>query len=180
MTGPQRELRSDRRSIAPMKLVSARNLCRRTCVTAGDLAERFPRVIDEDQGRHRASTSPTIRCSRVAFTPTSIRSSPGWAGRTSMRSRSMAPRRRFTTTSATAFIARPSPAAAWPTSRTRSGVAGAQLLDAAGIPAKLVSGEQDPGLLLLNGDDADTAIEQLVAAIASHRHFERETDPPRV
>ena len=58
--------------------------------------------------------------------------------------------------------------------------AGAQLLDAAGIPAKLASGEQDPGLLLLNGDGADTAIERFVAAVSRHRHFERETDPPSV
>jgi catalase len=57
---------------------------------------------------------------------------------------------------------------------------GGKLLDAANIPTKLASGEQDPGLLLVNGDDADTAIERFAAAIARHRHFERETDPPRV
>jgi catalase len=43
------------------------------------------------------------------------------------------------------------------------------------IPETLVSGHADPGLLLMEGDDATG-----IAAIAKHRHFERETDPPRV
>ena len=43
----------------------------------------------------------------------------------------------------------------------------------------LVSGHADPGLLLLEGDDS-AGITAFIAAIAKHRHFERETDPPRV
>ena len=62
--------------------------------------------------RARASTSPTIRCSRAASTPTSTRRSRGSAGRTSTRSRSTRRSRRSTTTSATACIARRSIAAA--------------------------------------------------------------------
>ena len=38
----------------------------------------------------RASTSPTTRCCRAGSSPTSTPSSPGWAGRTSPRSRSTA------------------------------------------------------------------------------------------
>jgi catalase len=53
------------------------------------------------------------------------------------------------------------------------------LLQRAGIPETLVSGHADPGLLLMEGDDA-TGIGAFMAAIAKHRHFERETDPPRV
>jgi len=53
------------------------------------------------------------------------------------------------------------------------------LLQTAGIPETLVSGGSDPGLLLMEGDDA-AGIAAFIAAIAKHRHFERETDPPRV
>ena len=51
----------------------------------------------------------------------------------------------------------------------------AQLLDACGIP----TGESDSGLIVVGVDSPDTA-DQFVAAIAKHRHFARETDPPRV
>jgi catalase len=53
------------------------------------------------------------------------------------------------------------------------------LLQRAGIPETLVFGQADPGLLLMEGDDA-TGIGAFMAAIAKHRHFERETDPARV
>ena len=53
------------------------------------------------------------------------------------------------------------------------------LLQKAGIPETLVSGDADPGLLLMEGDDP-AGIAAFIAAIAKHRHFERETDPPRV
>jgi catalase len=56
--------------------------------------------------------------------------------------------------------------------------AGAQLIEAAGIPKSLPDGKADPGLLLSNGGN-DLA-SRFVAAIARHRHFERQTDPPRV
>jgi catalase len=49
---------------------------------------------------------------------------------------------------------------------------GIQLLEAAGIPTS----EPDPGLIVTDGEASDA----FVAAIARHRHFERETDPPRV
>ncbi len=54
------------------------------------------------------------------------------------------------------------------------------LLDKAGVPVALDSGEPDPGLLLIDSDHADTATQQFIDAIVRHRHFERETDPPRV
>ena len=54
----------------------------------------------------------------------------------------------------------------------------AALLDNAGIPAKLPSGDADPGLLIMRG--GDKAGRAFVAAVAAHRHFARETDPPRV
>jgi catalase len=53
-----------------------------------------------------------------------------------------------------------------------------QLLEACGIETALPDGQSDPGLLL--AADAATAADDFVAAIAKHRHFARETDPPRV
>lgn len=52
---------------------------------------------------------------------------------------------------------------------------GAQLLAACGIEADAA----DPGLILATTDASDGA-DAFVAAIAKHRHFARETDPPRV
>ena len=60
---------------------------------------------------------------RAAFIPTWTRRSRGSAGLTSTRFRSTRRSRRCTTTSATACTGRPSIAAAWPTSRTRSAAA---------------------------------------------------------
>jgi catalase len=54
----------------------------------------------------------------------------------------------------------------------------AGLLKKAGIPEQLPNGP-DPGLLLRDGADG-SASDAFIAAIAKHRHFERETDPPRV
>jgi catalase len=56
--------------------------------------------------------------------------------------------------------------------------AGKALLDAANIPAALPDGKPDPGLLVVPASDRGT--EQFIAAIAKHRHFARQTDPPRV
>jgi catalase len=56
--------------------------------------------------------------------------------------------------------------------------AGRRLIEAAGIPPKLVNGSSDPGLLF--ADDAAKAKREFIAALAKHRHFERQTDPPRV
>jgi catalase len=56
--------------------------------------------------------------------------------------------------------------------------ASAALLDEAGVPATLPSGEADPGLV--RTDDAKAGVAQFVRGVARHRHFERETDPPVV
>jgi catalase len=56
----------------------------------------------------------------------------------------------------------------------------ASLLDEAGIPSALPSGEPDPGLLQFPGDQYDAALQAFIEALTKHRHFERETDPPTV
>jgi catalase len=58
--------------------------------------------------------------------------------------------------------------------------AGRDLLEGAGVPAALPSGAPDPGVLV--GDDwtAEEALPEFVKAIASHRHYPREMDPPGV
>jgi catalase len=55
---------------------------------------------------------------------------------------------------------------------------GAEILDAANIDPNLPNGEADPGILLWQGKG--NPIEAFIAAIARHRHFERETDPPMI
>jgi catalase len=57
---------------------------------------------------------------------------------------------------------------------------GSELLAKAAIPPTLASGDADPGLLLFPNADVDGALEAFAGAIMQHRHFERETDPPRV
>ena len=54
------------------------------------------------------------------------------------------------------------------------------LLGAAGIPAELPAGGADAGLLQFDGDELDAAIPAFIDALTRHRHFQRETDPPRV
>jgi len=56
--------------------------------------------------------------------------------------------------------------------------AGAQLLETAKLPRELPGGEPDPGLLVT--DVAEAGLGQFVGAIARHRQWERQTDPPRV
>jgi catalase len=56
--------------------------------------------------------------------------------------------------------------------------ASANLLKACGIDATLPGGQPDPGLIVAT--DATAVAEAFAGAIARHRHFERETDPPRV
>ncbi len=53
-----------------------------------------------------------------------------------------------------------------------------RLLQACGIETTAPGGHADPGLIL--APDAASAIDDFVAAMAKHRHFARETDPPRV
>ena len=55
---------------------------------------------------------------------------------------------------------------------------GRQLLAACGIGATLPDGQADPGIVA--GETAKDAGGAFIAAIAAHRHFGRETDPPRV
>jgi catalase len=54
------------------------------------------------------------------------------------------------------------------------------LLQKAGIPEKLESGEDDPGLLKSDDGQVEEGITAFVNALTQHRHFARETDPPRV
>ena len=58
--------------------------------------------------------------------------------------------------------------------------AGRDLVENAGAFAMLPSGEPDPGLLAVAADDLDGAILKFIAAIAAHRHFQRQVDPPIV
>ena len=53
-------------------------------------------------------------------------------------------------------------------------------VESAGVPATLPSGKPDPGLIRLENGPLDDGIAQFIAAIAKHRHFARETDPPAV
>ncbi len=57
---------------------------------------------------------------------------------------------------------------------------GAMLLTESGIPPHLPSGEADPGLVDGTSTSADEAPQAFLQALARHRHFERETDPPAV
>ncbi|MBC7945814.1 MAG: catalase [Burkholderiales bacterium] len=58
--------------------------------------------------------------------------------------------------------------------------ASSELLEAAGIALELPSGEADPGLVTSSPEETDDAITAFTLALAKHRHFERETDPPIV
>jgi catalase len=54
---------------------------------------------------------------------------------------------------------------------------GKALLEAGKIPLELPDGKRDPGILL---GEQKAGSREFIAAIAKHRHFERQTDPPRV
>ena len=58
--------------------------------------------------------------------------------------------------------------------------AGADLLKKAGIPDTLPSGSPDPGLVFGAVKQRDAAADAFVKALARHRSFDRETDPPVV
>jgi catalase len=57
---------------------------------------------------------------------------------------------------------------------------GAMLLAQAGIGSSLPNGQPDPGIVLTAAEGNGKGFASFVAAIARHRHHERETDPPRV
>ena len=52
------------------------------------------------------------------------------------------------------------------------------LLPKAGIPTELPDGSQDPGLIV--SKTSTSALKDFIEALSKHRHFERETDPPRL
>jgi catalase len=54
------------------------------------------------------------------------------------------------------------------------------LLDKSGISATLSSDGHDPGLLLFDDERIDKGLTAFVKALTKHRHFERESDPPRI
>ena len=57
------------------------------------------------------------------------------------------------------------------------------LMSKAGIPDTLPSGQADSGIVFSSSDQGvspASAVEAFIQAIAKHRHFERETDPPLV
>jgi len=57
--------------------------------------------------------------------------------------------------------------------------AAASLIDKAGIPGELPDGGADPGVLRF-ASAGDDAVSGFADALSRHRHYERETDPPRV
>jgi len=58
--------------------------------------------------------------------------------------------------------------------------AGGDVLDTAGISAELPDGKTDPGVLFVDADEVEDACEAFARAVSQHRHFARQTDPPRV
>jgi catalase len=54
------------------------------------------------------------------------------------------------------------------------------ILDAAGIPAALPSGEPDPGCLRVPADGLEKALATFIKALEAHRVYDRETDPPLI
>ena len=57
---------------------------------------------------------------------------------------------------------------------------GGEILEAADIPPELPNGEADPGVLRFAAEEGEEAVAAFAAALAQHRHFARQTDPPRV
>jgi catalase len=58
--------------------------------------------------------------------------------------------------------------------------AGAALLQAAGVPARLPDGADDPALVGTHSETMPKALAAFKEALAAHRSFGRETDPPLV
>ena len=54
------------------------------------------------------------------------------------------------------------------------------LLEGAGISPTLPDGSADPGLVLQEEQGGEGVADAFVKAIARHRHFERQVDPPLV
>ena len=58
--------------------------------------------------------------------------------------------------------------------------AGRTVVENAGASARLPTGEADSGVLLFEGNETKAALRAFVIAIAKHRHFQRQMDPPAV
>jgi catalase len=59
--------------------------------------------------------------------------------------------------------------------------AGADLIENAGVPARLLNGDEDPGLIIdREFEDPEGSLETFMEALAEHRAFAREIDPPGV
>ena len=56
---------------------------------------------------------------------------------------------------------------------------GVALVESAGAPTRLPTGDPDPGLVVADDTSGD-ALDRFVVALAAHRHFERAMDPPPV
>ena len=54
------------------------------------------------------------------------------------------------------------------------------LMTKADIPDALADGMADPGIIITSNGELEDGMDKFVKAIEKHRHFERETDPPRV
>ncbi|MDP2390773.1 MAG: catalase-related domain-containing protein, partial [Acidobacteriota bacterium] len=54
------------------------------------------------------------------------------------------------------------------------------VFDKAGIPRALPTGKPDSGLIIAAGDAGEPPTDAFIRALAAHRHFDRETDPPLV
>jgi catalase len=57
---------------------------------------------------------------------------------------------------------------------------GGSLLERAGIPTALPDGRADQGIVMEGRGGKSSGFEGFVASLAAHRHFARETDPPRI
>ncbi|MBC8017691.1 MAG: hypothetical protein H7X83_04110 [Verrucomicrobia bacterium] len=60
------------------------------------------------------------------------------------------------------------------------GSGAASLLEKAGVPSTLEDGAPDPALIGTEGETLTKALAAFKAALAGHREFRRETDPPQV
>jgi catalase len=59
--------------------------------------------------------------------------------------------------------------------------AGVDLVENAGVPMRLPNGDADPGLSVARDVDEESAcLDAFIAALAAHRVFDRELDPPAV
>ena len=56
--------------------------------------------------------------------------------------------------------------------------AASSFLDDCGVGSALASGEDDPGVVVAEDRELDGAIDRFVGAIAQHRHWARQQDPP--